>query len=102
MLNVMSRSGRTVPILCCDCCGAWIANAGLAAAVYKPAVADEEVGQVFLAHKGGCHDQLEARLGGPAPWLELTKYLEDAMHNSGHSLEDQILNRQEDDEIGRL
>ncbi|PTT78954.1 hypothetical protein DBR42_22450 [Pelomonas sp. HMWF004] len=102
MLRVIRKSDRTVPILCCDCCNAWIDDAELGAAIYKRTQAEGEVQDVLLAHKGTCHDAIEARLGGDTHWQELTKYLEDVTHNAGYDLASQVRRRQLEDDYGTL
>lgn len=102
MLNVIRKSGRTVPILCCDSCNAWIDDASLGAAIYRRTQTEGEVQAVFLAHKGACHDSIEARLGGDTHWQELAKYLEDVTHNAGHDLASQVVRRQLEDDHGSL
>lgn len=105
MLKVMRKNDRTVPLLCCAVCGSWIDDAGLGAALFSSLGGDGDTKEVVLVHKGACHDGAEASLrskGLQTGWLELRRYLADAAHNAGLTLE--VLQRMQadDEQFGRL
>jgi uncharacterized protein YndB with AHSA1/START domain len=105
MLKVISKNGRTVPIVCCDVCGSWIDDAGLGAAVFASLGDEGDTKEVRLVHKGACHDKDEARLrehGMSAGWQELKRFLADLLHNTGLSLEKQQQMQADEDKFGRL
>lgn len=91
MLKVMSRDHRSVPLLlCCDSCGSWIDDIGHGAAVFVSPSCEGDAREVRLAHKGACHDAIEARLRGEGHvvgWQELRRFLLDALHNGGLTFE---------------
>ena len=106
MLKVMRKSERTAPLVCCNVCGSWIDDAALGAAVFAHlGFEDGATQQVQLVHKGACHDTAEAQLrtkGVGVSWQELKRYLVDALHNSGVTI-DTLREMQEDEEkFGRL
>lgn len=105
MLKVMRKDGRTVPMLCCDACGAWIDDAGLGAAVFASLGEDGDTKEVALVHKRTCHDKTEAALrakGLSVGWQELSRYLADALHNTGLPLEQLQKMQADDQQFGRL
>lgn len=105
MLKVMRKDGRTVPLLCCDVCGSWIDDAGLAAAVFPLLGPQGDTKAVQLVHKGVCHDKAEAALraqGLGTGWHELKRYLPDALHNAGLTLEALQQMQADDEQFGRL
>ncbi len=104
-LKVMRKTDRTVPMICCDVCGSWIDDVGLAAAVFKSLSDEGECQEVHLVHKGGCHDTVEARLregGNSVGWHELGRFLADLSHNSGLTLERLQKLEADDETFGRL
>ena len=75
MFKLMSKEGRSMPLLFCDACGKQIEDGHLAGAVYKVVGPDKE-SDVLFAHKGACMDTLEESLGEAYDgWDELDRYL---------------------------
>lgn len=106
MLKILSRNHRSVPLFCCGFCSSWIDDIDLGAAVFVAPNHEGDVSETFLAHKGACHDALEAKLGAggrSVGWQELGRYLLDALHNGGLTYEKiQEIQQRELDVGGRL
>ena len=105
MLKVMRKDDRTVPLLCCATCGSWIDDAGLGAAVFASLGDHGDTTEVALVHKGACHDKAEAALrakGLSVGWLELRRYLADALYNAGLTPARLQQMQADDEEFGRL
>lgn len=96
MIKVMRKDHRTVTIICCDVCGSWIDDAGLAAAVFRRMSVEGETTEVLHVHKGRCHDVAEARLGGETGWHEMRQHLYHVTSNTG--LPPAALQKMEDDD----
>jgi hypothetical protein len=105
MLKILSKGHRSVPIFCCAICGSWIDQLELGAAVFQSPEHEGHTVEVILAHKGACHDKAEASLsaaGKSVGWQELERYLMDACHNGGLTVQKMIKQDERDQEIGRL
>lgn len=105
MLKVIRHNDRTVPIFCCDVCGAWIDDASLGAAAFATLSKEGDVQEVLLAHKGACLDRAEASIdakGLQMGWHELSRYLSDGLHNSGVTLQKLQKMHDDDKQFGRL
>jgi len=92
-------------MLYCDACGDWIDNAGAGAAVFAHLGDEEDTKEVSLVHKGACHDKTEAALCAKdlsVGWLELSRYLADALHNTGLPVEKLQKMEADGQEFGRL
>jgi hypothetical protein len=105
MWKVIRKEGRTVPMVCCDACGVWIEDARLGAAVFASLNAEEDIKEVAIVHKGACHDRIESAIlakGQSMGWMELSRYLVDALHNSKLTFEEIKIMEAGNKEFGRL
>lgn len=105
MLKIISKEHKSVPIVCCAVCGSWIDQIGLGAAVFQSPARDGDTSEVMLVHKGACHDKAEATLsagGRSVGWHTLARFLMDACHNSGLTVEEMVEREKHDQEVGRL
>ena len=103
MFKVLGKEGRTVPLICCAVCGSWIEDIGHGAAVFESPRAEGESQAVTMVHKGACHDKAEQQLRAHSKvtgWQELGRYLMDALHNGGLTLDAMNAAKDRDDEFG--
>lgn len=87
MLRIMKTENGRAAVLCCAVCGGQIIRATLAAVVFRGSHKCQ-VGALetpMIVHKGRCHDQAEASLGGKSEtgWLELSTWLAQLYENAG-------------------
>ena len=85
-IRMLRQDGRNCPIIKCDVCKKTITNAGRAVVVWPEVKVEGQDRMTAYAHKGACHDAIDAVWGKPnrpCPWDELSMHMCRLMFNLG-------------------